>query len=190
MDNSNDKNEEIVKDDNLKDIIKQINKTKELTKVELDKMTEQAKESLNFVSKLDEIDLKEDKFRVIFTDGEEQLVYENGEFFVISTIDISKPKKKKKKQEARDMYLEYFIKYQLNPILEQVKMNNMVKTISREVPQKDYKIEKTTKKKSVLDKSLGNLVEKDTKKTKTIKKVEDKEKTKTVRKSKEKSIER
>jgi hypothetical protein len=190
VDNSNDKNEEIVKDDNLKDIIKQINKTKGLNKVELDIMLEQANESINFVSKLDEIDLKDDKFRVIFTDGENQLVYENGEFFIISTTDISKPKIKKKKQEARDMYLEYFIKYQLNPILNQVKMNNMVKTISQEVPEKDVKIEKNTKKKSILDKSLENLVEKDTKKTRITKKVEDKEKTKTVRKSKEKTIER
>ena len=59
-----------------------------------------------------------DKY-VIFTDGEEQLYYENGEFFSISSTDSTKRKKKKTKKEATDMYLDYFIKYQLNPILDQ-----------------------------------------------------------------------
>ena len=91
---------------------------KELSKEEIKKLTEEAKNSIDFLQKIDEVELPSDKY-VIFTDGEEQLYYENGEFFSISSTDSTKRKKKKTKKEATDMYLDYFIKYQLNPILDQ-----------------------------------------------------------------------
>lgn len=90
---------------------------KELTKEEIKKLTEEARESIDFLKKIDEIELPKDKY-VIFTDGEEQLFYENGEFYIISTTDSTKTKKKKTKKEATDLYLNFFIKYQLNPILD------------------------------------------------------------------------
>ena len=112
MENQEEKNslEEIFK----KEIAK--NK-KELTKEEIKKLTEEARESIDFLKKIDEIELPKDKY-VIFTDGEEQLFYENGEFYIISATDSTKTKKKKTKKEATDLYLNFFIKYQLNPILD------------------------------------------------------------------------
>ena len=101
-----------------KDENKSYDLDKELSKEEIKKLTEEAKNSIDFLQKIDEVELPSDKY-VIFTDGEEQLYYENGEFFSISSTDSTKRKKKKTKKEATDMYLDYFIKYQLNPILDQ-----------------------------------------------------------------------
>lgn len=114
-------NNEIIRDNTLeeefkKEILK--NSQKELSKEEIQKLTEEAMQSINFLEKIEEIEIPSDKY-VVFTDGEEQLYYENGEFYVISTTDSTKIKKKKTKKEATDMYLDFFIKYQLNPILDQ-----------------------------------------------------------------------
>ena len=53
------------------------------------------------------------------------------------------------------MYIEYFIKYQLNPILEQKRINEMAKTISVKEPEKNK--QKDIQKKDV-KKELGNNV--------------------------------
>lgn len=78
---------------------------------------QEAKVTIDFLTKVDEVELPKDNY-VIFTDGNEQLYYENGEFYVISATNGLKKKVKKTKKEATDMYLDYFIKYQLNPILD------------------------------------------------------------------------
>lgn len=120
-------NKEIVneKDAFVEDFKKEIlkNSQKELTKEEIKKLTEEAMVSIDFLKKIEEVEIPSDKY-VVFTDGEEQLYYENGEFFVISTTDSKKERKKKTKKEATDMYLDFFIKYQLNPILDQRGANN------------------------------------------------------------------
>lgn len=51
---------------------------------------------------------------------------------MVDTIDSTKPKQKKKKSEARDMYLEYFIRYTLNPLIEQEKMKRQVQEMVKE----------------------------------------------------------
>ena len=91
---------------------------KNLTEQQIKNMMKEARESVDFLQKIDDIELPTDKY-VIFTDGKEQLYYENGEFFVISTTNSTKQRKKKTKKEATDMYLDFFIKYELNPILDQ-----------------------------------------------------------------------
>jgi len=68
---------------------------------------------------------------VIYTDGNEQLVYEDGEFFVVSTTDITKKREKKTKEEAKNMYLEYFIRYVLNPIIKQRELSNVEKEVEK-----------------------------------------------------------
>ncbi|MBO5477222.1 MAG: hypothetical protein J6A15_05655 [Clostridia bacterium] len=113
-------NKEIIKDNLEEEFRKEIlkNSDKKLSDAEIKKLTEEAMVSLNFMQEIDKVELPSDKY-VVFTDGEEQLYYENGEFYVISTTDSTKIKKKKSKKEATDMYLDFFIKYQLNPILDQ-----------------------------------------------------------------------
>ena len=81
---------------NLKEILDKVSKAKELTKEEIEILQKQAKESTEFMELIEKIQLPKDNY-VIFTDGEEQLVYENGEFFIVSTTDSTKAKKKKKR---------------------------------------------------------------------------------------------
>lgn len=85
-------------------------------------LREEASVTVDFLNKIDEIELPKDNY-IVFTDGKEQLLYENGEFYVVSTTDSLKKKKKKTKKEATDMYLDFFIKYQLNPILDSKNMS-------------------------------------------------------------------
>lgn len=150
-------------DENLKEILDNLNKEKKLSQEQIQGMLYDIKERFDFDSKLDSIVLKSDKF-VIFVDGNDQLVYENGEFFIEDTIDRKKKRQKKKKSEARDLYIEYFIKYQLNPIIKQKEMNGKIKAITRSavVKTKEKKEEiKTTKKEpSISRESRSKKVEK------------------------------
>ena len=85
-------------------------------------LREEASVTVDFLNKIDEIELPKGNY-IVFTDGKEQLLYENGDFYVVSTTDSLKKKKKKTKKEATDMYLDFFIKYQLNPILDSKNMS-------------------------------------------------------------------
>ena len=97
-----------------------------LSEKEKKELMEEANVSLKFLDKINEVELPKDNY-VIFTDGKEQLVYENGEFYIVSSTNSLKQKKKKTKKEATDMYLDYFIKYQINPILDQRKAKEKVR---------------------------------------------------------------
>ena len=85
-------------------------------------LREEASVTVDFLNKIDEIELHKKNY-IVFKDGKEQLLYENGDFYVVSTTDSLKKKKKKTKKEATDMYLDFFIKYQLNPILDSKNMS-------------------------------------------------------------------
>lgn len=130
---NNDKGNVLLVEYDISQLVENSINQKDLSKEQIAEILKETKESIDFVSKINEIELNDSIDRVIFTDGETQLVYINGEFFEVSTTDSTKKKKKKKKQEAKDMYLEYFIKYQLNPLLEQSKNNVSIKTINTQV---------------------------------------------------------
>ena len=117
-------------DQNLKEIISKASKNRELTKDEI-KALEKEASSLNFLSKIAEIEIPKDKY-VVFTDGNEQLIYDNGEFFLEDTLDSTKQKTKKKRAEAREMYIEYFIKYTLNKLAQKNNLEKVVETVSLE----------------------------------------------------------
>ncbi|MDO4282897.1 MAG: hypothetical protein Q4D02_04595 [Clostridia bacterium] len=123
-------------DDNLKEIIKRIQKEKKISKEEIEKLKKEASDSINFVEKIEQISLDFDKY-VVFTDGNEQLVYEDGEFYVVSSTDANQKREKKKKEEAKNMYLEYFIRYILNPIIKQRDINEHAKGISNPTLEKE-----------------------------------------------------
>lgn len=130
---------------NLKEILDKVSKAKELTKEEIEILQKQAKESTEFMELIEKIQLPKDNY-VIFTDGEEQLVYENGEFFIVSTTDSTKAKKKKKRLEAKDMYIEYFIRYTLNKINpKQVDSIEKSKSEPKKVKEEKAKTEKVEK---------------------------------------------
>lgn len=129
-------------------------------------LMEEARVALDFLNKIDEVEIPKENY-VIFTDGKEQLLYENGEFYVISTTDSSRMKKKKTKKEATDMYLDYFIKYQLNPILdsksqakEKVKETNLkeknIKPVEHKIEENKVE-EKAEPSKNVIEKEEPSL---------------------------------
>lgn len=140
-------NKKVEIDYNVKEIIDNLDKSVVLTPEDKKRI----EQSLDFDSAVENIDISNNDNRVIFTDGENQLVFENGEFFLVSSTDSLKNKIKKKREDARNMYIEYFIKYQLNPILKQKELNEMARTISTDEPLK-------TKKKESVKKELGNNV--------------------------------
>ncbi len=111
-------------------LLKQVNKAKPLTQEQKQELEKYVKEAFSFDEVIESIDISGEKYKVIFTDGEEQLVYDNGEFFIISSVDSKIVKAKKKRNEARNIYIEYFIKYQLNPIIEQKNRHEKIKIIS------------------------------------------------------------
>ena len=84
----------------------------------MEEWIEEGKVTIDFMEKINDVEIPDNTNYVIFTDGEEQLIYENGEFYVVSTTSSLRKKVKKTKKEETDMYLDYFIKYQLNPLLD------------------------------------------------------------------------
>ena len=127
-------NKNVPIDYNVKEIIDNLGKNKNLTPEDKKRI----EESLNFEAAIEKIDISDNSNRVIFTDGEEQLVFEDGEFFLVSSTDSQKSRKKKKREEARNMYIEYFIKYQLNPIIKQ-RENSKEKKDVKKTLDKDVK---------------------------------------------------
>lgn len=129
-------------------------KNEKTNKIDKTKLMFEIKEHIDFLSKLDEIDTLAEKHRIIFTDGNEQLLYSDGEFFLIDTLSSEKKKKMSKKQ-AKDAYIEYFITYQLNPLIEKKNMDKLKDSIdtlaeekvSKEINKKDDSKIKNTKQK-------------------------------------------
>lgn len=159
-------------DANLKDIIKRVQKESKISKEEIEKLKKEALDSVNFVEKIEQISLDFDKY-VIFTDGNDQLIYEDGEFYVVSTTDISQKKEKKKKEEAKNMYLEYFITYVLNPIIKQKDLNEQAKVVSSPTIERETEeIKKKIAQKSQEKKVEERIPEKEIVKPKTKEKVE------------------
>lgn len=146
---ANKDNKKVEIDYNVKEIIDNLDKSVVLTSEDKKRI----EQSLDFDSAIKDIDISDNNNRVVFTDGENQLIYEDGEFFLISSTDSTKNRIKKKREDARNMYIEYFIKYQLNPILKQKELNEMARTISTDEPVK-------SKKKENVKKELDNNVKK------------------------------
>lgn len=151
-------NEKKVIAPNLKEILDKVSKMKELTPSEISKLEEKVKESTDFKRLIENIEIPKDNY-VIFTDGEEQLVYENGEFFIVSTIDSTKEKKKKKRLEAKDMYIEYFIRYTLNKIQNKGSINiekvePTITKVNEEIVKEEPKIKKVENQEKEITKEM------------------------------------
>ncbi len=149
-------NKNVPIDYNVKEIIDNLDKKKILTPEDKKRI----EESLNFEAAIEKIDISDNSNRVIFTDGEDQLVFEDGEFFMVSSTDSQKSRKKIKREEARNMYIEYFIKYQLNPIIKQRENDELARTISVK-PQRENSKDKDVKK--TLDKDVKKIADNESK---------------------------
>ncbi|MCX8074860.1 MAG: hypothetical protein N2749_04660 [Clostridia bacterium] len=139
------------------DLIKSaIRSKKEIKPEELASLMKKAKESENFVELLKSIDLSADKYRVICTLGDTELVYNDGEFYISDTMDINGKKKKKTKKEARDIYIEYYIQNYLNPLIEQKKIEKLKEKISKAEVKEEQK-EKSKKAVSKVKQKIDTL---------------------------------
>lgn len=136
------------------EIIDKAQNQQKLSKEEADKLLKQAKESIEFLKLIDNIKLS-DEIHVVYTDGDIQLLYENGEFFLVSTTDSNGEKKKIKRKQAIDLYIEYFIKYQLNPIIKikkRASLNKEKQQIRKQTRIRDVKEIKEEKDKEIAKK--------------------------------------
>jgi alkylated DNA nucleotide flippase Atl1 len=136
--------DKIIKEENLdeiiKNVVKDIKKGEVSSSQEIDKLMAEANENVDFVKVLNDIKLAAPNNRVIYIDGNEQMLYDDGEFFMCETTDSTKPKKKIKRKEATEKYIEYFIRYQLNPIIDQKNMYNISKTIAQTEITKEVEV--------------------------------------------------
>lgn len=107
----------------------------ELNSKQIKELEKEAQGSTDFMKAIEKIDIPSENY-VVFTDGDEQLLYENGEFYVISTKDTPLRRKKKTKKEAKEMYLNYFINYQLNGLLGESKNKQEKATPKKTRPTK------------------------------------------------------
>lgn len=174
-------------DSNAKDIMKKASKELKLSDAEVKKLLDEINENFDFNKMLEELKkkypLQSSKY-VIFTDGKEQLYYENGEFFLISSVDSTKQKRKIKRKEALDLYNEYYITNILNPLIKQKnKVEPKKEVVEKEIPNK---IEEIVNKDKVEEKvKQENEKEEKQKKQEEIKKTNDE----TVKKVNEQSVE-
>lgn len=143
--------EEFLFDKELKDtILKAIDMSYKNKNKDLDKESLKAKleflenKHLNFLEKIEDISIKTSSQRVILAVDGEDLIYDNGEYYIFDSVTKTK-KRKITKKEARDLYIEYFIRYQLNPILENKKMKQMVKNISLKTREENLKVKQEEK---------------------------------------------
>lgn len=156
-------------DEIIKNVVQDIKNGKEFSEKEIDKLMAEANENLEFTKKIKEIKLEAPDNRVIFVDGNEYLMYDHGEFFICETTDSRKPKKKLKRKEATERYIEYFIRYQLNPIIEQKNMDNISKTIEKTKIEKNVQDKVKTVEKKTAKKAQDNTENKSKTSTEKVK---------------------
>lgn len=159
--NNDIQNDKVKIDRELADVIKLALKSSKNTKnVDQKILKEEILEHQDFLRKLNEINIMIED-RVIYTDGDEQLLYVYGEFYIIDTVTGSK-KKKISKKEARDLYIEYFITYILNPMIEKKNVQKIKEDILKEdkSPKKAEKEKEKPKAKSEVKKKIEKIISK------------------------------
>ena len=124
------------------------NMGKDLTEKQIRDLKREAEGSIDFIKAIDNVKIPTENY-VVFTDGDEQVLYENGDFFIISTTDTPLRRKKISKKEATERYLQFFITYELNRLIargnepKKEKEKNEQETPQKQVPVQENTIEKT-----------------------------------------------
>lgn len=117
-----------IEDSEISDIIKKANVKSKVEEEKIKRALKDISSLTAYEEELKKIKIPPATNKVIYTDGNTQLVYENGEFFEVSTTDSTKTRRKKTRKEATTMYVEYFIQYRLNPIIESREKYGMTRT--------------------------------------------------------------
>ncbi len=120
----------------MQEIVEKAMNEKRIPKEKIENALKKSLEVTNYENELNKIKIPSSQNKVIYTDGSIQLLYENGEFFEVSSTDITKQKNKKTRKEATDMYIEYFIKYRLNPLIARKNELGITNTRIKSTPTK------------------------------------------------------
>lgn len=140
------KDDKVVLEENLMDVYTNLNKgtgLDGLSKEQLEALKKSIESEFNLNEKVEAINIKFPKKRVIYVDGELQLVYDDGEFLLEDTVDSKKASKKLTKKKAMELYVEFFVRYTLNPLIEQKNLKSRAKEIIKVNNVKEKKV--TTK---------------------------------------------
>ena len=149
-------------DENLQEIMKKASKNPNMSESEAKELILKINKEFDFEKILEELKQKHplgnDKY-VIFTNSNEQLYYENGEFFLIAATDIAKPKKKITRMQALELYNQYYITNVLNPLLKQ---KNKVKEVAKmvETVKPELEVESVEKQEKIVESKEKEIKEK------------------------------
>lgn len=143
---------------------------KKFTKQEIENIKkEKENNSLNFLKLIDEIDITADKYKVILTLGENELIYDDGEFYISETLNENKRRKIARKY-AQQMYVDYMMRYHINSDIQRAiqekakERNEIVKTkkktsISKGKDKEKKIIEPKGMAKKIIEEKEKNFVE-------------------------------
>ena len=144
------------------------NMGKDLTEKQIRDLKREAEGSIDFIKAIDNVKIPTENY-VVFTDGDEQVLYENGEFFIISTTDTPLRRKKISKKEATERYLQFFITYELNRLIARGNEPKKEKEKNeQETPQKKVSVQENTIEKTKEEVSPSKEKEKSVVKQQTI----------------------
>ena len=147
-------------DSSFKDVFKnsdKLNEFKTLTKEQIENLKNKLEQEFNLEATVEGVNIKFSKKRVVFVDGKEQLVYDDGEFYIEDAVDSKKVKKKITKQKAMERYIEFFVRYTLNPLIEEKRIDDITKQIIKVNDKKEKTIRtKTEKIKQIKEKKQEN----------------------------------
>ncbi len=108
-----------------------------MTKEELESLKERTEEvHLNFTELVDNLDISADEYRVLLVLGENELIYNNGEFYIGDTLSPDNKKKVSKKQ-AKQIFVDYYARYHIKAKIKE----DTNKKMSREKEIEKEKIE-------------------------------------------------
>ena len=128
-----------ISNEEYKEIVKKSLNEKNVSDADKEKLIKKMSNLSDYGNELNKIVVPGYNNKVIFTNGNKQLVYENGEFFEVSSTDATKEKVKLTRKEATDRYVEYFIDNVLNPLI--AKKNDL--GITKKSKEKEEKTEIT-----------------------------------------------
>ena len=144
------------------------NMGKDLTEKQIRDLKREAEGSIDFIKAIDNVKITTENY-VVFTDGDEQVLYENWEFFIISTTDTPLRRKKISKKEATERYLQFFITYELNRLIARGNEPKKEKEKNeQETPQKKVSVQENTIEKTKEEVSPSKEKEKSVVKQQTI----------------------
>ena len=133
------------KNENIENIdevdFKKVN-TKKMSLQEIEQVKENVEERhVEFVKLIEKIDIAPENYRVLLILGENELVYDTGEFYIGETLNPQMRKKISRKQ-AQSIFVDYYVRHHINSdVKEKVEKNEVIETNKVKHVSKEKNIE-------------------------------------------------